>query len=172
MSEVQKCAGNVVNYAHDKSALRPDSNKVGRRRSEEALHVAPLKTDFEPELELPGGAGVGHRRCEGDAEAERGQHLAATAPPTGGFRSRRTETEPAGSQSDAWFKVLPGGQFDIVGVQMQILLLYAWDIDGGHPQRFANMPRTLDSFVISDSDRNPGIAPRDSTKNGARDWAR
>jgi hypothetical protein len=55
---------------------------------------------------------------------------------------------PPDRKGDTRFRVLPGGQLDIVGVQMRVLLLYAWDIDASHPERFANMPKWTESAAF------------------------
>lgn len=69
-------------------------------------------------------------------------HIAQQIPPRQvAFEVADLKPSPPDYKGDTWFKVLPGGQLDIVGVSMEVLLLYAWDIDGGHPQRFANMPK-------------------------------
>jgi uncharacterized protein (TIGR03435 family) len=64
------------------------------------------------------------------------------------FEVSDLKPSPPDRKGDTWFKVLPGGQLDIVGVPMQVLLLYAWDIDGGHPERFANMPKWAQSAAF------------------------
>lgn len=57
------------------------------------------------------------------------------------FEVADLKPSPPDRKGDTRFNVLPGGQLDIVGVQLQGVILYAWDIDGGHPERFANLPK-------------------------------
>lgn len=59
------------------------------------------------------------------------------------FEVADLKPSPPDRKGPTWFKVLPGGQLDISGVPLQVVVLYAWDIDGGHPQRFANLPKWM-----------------------------
>lgn len=56
------------------------------------------------------------------------------------FEVADLKLSPPDRKGDTWFRVLPGGQLDVSGVAMRVLILAAWDIDYGHPQRFANLP--------------------------------
>jgi uncharacterized protein (TIGR03435 family) len=75
--------------------------------------------------------------------------IAQTLPPRQlEFELADLKPSPPDRKGDTWFRVLPGGQLDIGGVQMRILLLYAWDIDASHPERFANMPKWTESAAF------------------------
>lgn len=76
-------------------------------------------------------------------------NIAQTLPPRNvQFEVADLKPSPPDRKGPSWFKVLPGGQLDIVGVPLQVVVLYAWDIDGGHPQRFANLPKWIESARI------------------------
>ncbi len=76
-------------------------------------------------------------------------NIAAMLPPRQvEFEVADLKPSPPDRKGPTWFNVLRGGQLDILGVPLQGVLLYAWDIDGGHPQRFANLPKWTEAARI------------------------
>jgi uncharacterized protein (TIGR03435 family) len=76
-------------------------------------------------------------------------NIAQTLPPRQmEFELADLKPSPPDRKGDTRFRVLPGGQLEIVGVQMWVLLLYAWDVDASHPERFASMPKWTESAAF------------------------
>ncbi len=65
-----------------------------------------------------------------------------------------------GSRSNGRFEVLPGGELEVVGIPLQILMLAAWDIDYSKPERFANLPKWIESVRIDIHAKPPAAMNR------------
>jgi len=62
---------------------------------------------------------------------------------------------PEQPNSEHWFRVRAGGDLEVIDIQLQVLMLAAWDIDYSKPERFANLPKWTESLRLTVHARPP-----------------